>query len=104
MGVANCWVCIVLYCLNQFQKLRTLALLGINQTPSDNRIYTNDMPTINEETISALVNNCPELSTIVLHNYVCGDGGQAVANFMSHLQNLKRYFIVDYIDYSHSST
>ena len=75
----------------QFQGLKTLAILGYNHSPTDNRIYLNDMPKISEETISTLVNNWQKLSTIVLHNYVCGDGGQSATNFISSLSNLKRY-------------
>ena len=48
------------------------------------------MPRLNDETIATLTNNFQKLSTIVLHNYVCGDNGQAAANFLSTISSLKR--------------
>merc|ERR1719219_1440035 len=79
--------------------LKTLAILGYNHSSTDNRIYLNDMPKISEETISTLVNNWQKLSTIVLHNYVCGDGGQSATNFISSLSNLKRFNLMHCVDY-----
>ena len=77
-----------------FQGLKTLAILGYNQNSTDNRVYLNDMPRINDETISTSANNWPKLSTIVLHNYVCGDQGQSATNFISSITNLKRFEII----------
>ena len=51
------------------------------------------MPRIDEQVGSTLADNWPNLSTVLLHNYVCGDGGRAATNFISSLTNLKRYLI-----------
>ena len=77
-----------------FKGIQTLAILGYNRNPTDNRIYLNDMPKLNEETVSLVANNFPNLSTIVLHNYVCGDNGQSATNFLSSISNLKRLILV----------
>ena len=54
-------------------------------------IRDSDMPKIDEQVASNLADNWPNLSTVLLHNYVCGDGGRAATNFISSLTNLKRY-------------
>ena len=72
------------------KKLTTLGLLGINERPSTGMNSQNNMATISDKSAYMLKTNCPCLSPVVLHNYICGDGGQAAANFVSHILNLRR--------------